>query len=100
VQRIQNARIQAKNEFAQGQRDKRTLSDGEVVTACQQACPTQAIRFGDLNDPNSLVSKAHRDSRAYAMLEETNIKPRTRYLARIRNRPASDAQMEDGHGHG
>ncbi len=85
VQRISQARISARNEHAKGKRETSTLADGEVVTACQQACPTQAIRFGDLNNSNSEVSQAHQDDRAYAMLEETNIKPRTRFLAKVRN---------------
>ena len=78
VQRIQNTRITAKNEG-------RAIQANEVQTACQQACPAQAIVFGDLNNPDSHVSKAHADSRAYAMLGELNVKPRTKYLARIRN---------------
>ena len=78
VQRIQSVKIDAKN-------DRRPIQDGEIKTACQQACPTQAIDFGDLNDPESRVSKAHADPRAYGMLSELNVKPRTKYLARIRN---------------
>ncbi len=78
VQRIQNAKIGAR-------REGRPLGPEEIVTACQQACPTQAISFGDLNRSESKVAQAHRNPRAYAMLAELNIKPRTRYLARIRN---------------
>lgn len=78
VQRIQNAKITAR-------REGRPLGPEEIVTACQQACATKAIEFGDLNRPESKVAQAHRNPRAYAMLEELNIKPRTRYLARIRN---------------
>lgn len=78
VQRIQNAKITAR-------REGRPLGPDEIVTACQQACSTQAIEFGDLNRSESKVAQAHRNPRAYAMLEELNIKPRTRYLARIRN---------------
>ncbi|WP_373651048.1 TAT-variant-translocated molybdopterin oxidoreductase [Schlesneria sp. DSM 10557] len=78
VQRIQNTRITARNEG-------RPIGANEVQTACQQACAAQAIVFGDLNNPESNVAKAHNDSRAYAMLSELNIKPRTKYLARIRN---------------
>ncbi len=65
--------------------EKRELRDGDVVAACQQACPTNAITFGDLNDKNSEVSKAHLDLRSYALLEELNIKPRNLYLAEVRN---------------
>ena len=78
VQRIEHARIDAKNEG-------RPIRDGDIVPACQQTCPSQAITFGDLADPDSRVSRLHADSRAYAMLAELNIKPRTVYLARIRN---------------
>lgn len=78
VQRIEHARIAAKNE-------NRELRDGDIVTACQQTCPTQAIQFGDLSDSRSQVSRLHDDDRAYALLSELNIKPRTRYLARVRN---------------
>lgn len=101
VQRISAARINARSEHAKGNRDHAGLDDGEVVTACQQACPTQAIRFGDLNDKDSAVSQAHQDDRAYSMLEETNIKPRTRFLAKIRNVEANDSAAEEAnHGHG
>lgn len=78
VQRIQNVKIQAKNE-------QHSIADGAIQTACQQACPAGAIVFGDLMDKQSQVSKAHGNPRAYAMLDELNIKPRTKYLARIRN---------------
>ena len=78
VQRIQNVKIQAKN-------DGRTLADGDIRPACQQTCPTQAIRFGDLNDPASAVGRLHGDHRAYSLLAELNIKPRTAYLARVTN---------------
>jgi Fe-S-cluster-containing dehydrogenase component len=87
VQRIQTAKIAAKNE-------RRPLLDGEILTACQQACPTRAIEFGDLNDSESRVAKAHADPRAYAMLEELNVKPRTKYLARIRNPHPALAESE------
>ncbi|MBK6940640.1 MAG: TAT-variant-translocated molybdopterin oxidoreductase [Planctomycetes bacterium] len=78
VQRIQNTRITAKNQ-------KRPIKDGEIVTACQQTCPAQAITFGDLNDQNSMVSKEHASKRSYSLLSELNSRPRTAYLARIRN---------------
>ena len=79
VQRIEVAKIDAKNEG-------RRVRDGEIVTACQQACPTEAIVFGDLNDPESRVRKLHADPRTYGVLEEINTKPRLKYLARLRNR--------------
>ena len=78
VQRIERGKIAAKNVG-------RVLADGEVVTACQQVCPTGAIVFGDLNDAASQVSKLHASARAYAMLGEFNNHPATAYLARIRN---------------
>ncbi len=78
VQRIQNTKIKAKNE-------RRRLRDGEVLAACQQACPTSAIAFGDLNDQDSMVSKAHAQPRKYALLGLLNVKPRNLFLARVRN---------------
>ncbi|WP_256977472.1 4Fe-4S dicluster domain-containing protein [Bordetella genomosp. 10] len=81
VQRISRARIQA-------QKENRELRDGEVVTACQAACPTQAIVFGNLNDPDSQVAASRASPRAYALLEELNTRPRTRYLARREDRAA------------
>jgi molybdopterin-containing oxidoreductase family iron-sulfur binding subunit len=71
-------KIDAKNE-------RRPIGDGEIQTACQQACPTRAIEFGDLNDQSSRVATAHKADRAYAMLAELNVKPRTKFLAKIRN---------------
>jgi Fe-S-cluster-containing dehydrogenase component len=76
VQRISGARRLA-------ERESRIIADGEVVTACQAACPTQAITFGNLVDPNSAVSRLRRDPRHYALLEELNTRPRTTYLARL-----------------
>ncbi len=78
VQRIQSAKISRRNK---GQ----TVQDGDVVTACQSACPTQAIVFGDLNDKNSNVRKAHDNSRAYSLLGDLNVRPRTKHLAKLRN---------------
>lgn len=81
IQRVQNGKIQSRTKG-----DGR-LHDGDVRTACQDACPSQAIIFGDLNDKSSRVFQSQNDSRAYAVLEELNIKPRTLYLSRIRNVP-------------
>ena len=78
VQRIQSRRIDAK-------REQRALRDGEIVVACQQTCPADAITFGDLNDGNSRVSLATMGDRRYALLEELGTKPRTTYLAKLRN---------------
>ncbi|MBO9353262.1 4Fe-4S dicluster domain-containing protein [Bordetella petrii] len=84
VQRISRARIDAG-------RTGRPLQDGDVVTACQGACPTQAIVFGDLNDPASAINRARQSPRRYALLEELNTRPRTTYLARVAGRlPAGE----------
>jgi molybdopterin-containing oxidoreductase family iron-sulfur binding subunit len=91
VQRIESVKIRAKNE-------RRSITDGEIVPACAQTCPTRAIVFGDLSDPKSEVAKLHENLRSYGMLEEINTKPRTRYLARLRNPAASHAPHGE-HGH-
>jgi len=78
IQRIETAHISA-------DRENRRLRDGEVVTACQAVCPTQAIRFGDISDPHADATKAKASPRNYAMLAELGTRPRTTYLARIRN---------------
>ena len=78
--------------------DSRPVEDGEVVPACAQTCPSQAIIFGNLNDKTSAVSKSREDGRSYATLAELNIRPRTHYLARLRN-PADDSGAGDHGGH-
>jgi MoCo/4Fe-4S cofactor protein with predicted Tat translocation signal len=78
VQRINSARKTAKKEG-------RPIKDGEIVTACQQACPTQAIVFGNINDPKSKVSEAKGQPQNYGLLQELNTKPRTTYLAKFNN---------------
>jgi Fe-S-cluster-containing dehydrogenase component len=78
VQRIERARIDARV-------DGRPIADGEIETACQQVCPSQAITFGSLNDPGSRVNKLHADARRYDLLHELGTRPRTAYLARVRN---------------
>jgi MoCo/4Fe-4S cofactor protein with predicted Tat translocation signal len=78
IQRIANGRIEADKE-------NRRIRDGEVVTACQAVCPTQAITFGDLNDPASRVKALKASPLNYALLGELNTKPRTTYLAKLIN---------------
>ena len=86
VQRIENARIRHKVASAQaGNPGDVRLPDGAVRTACQQACPVEAIVFGDLLDPDSAVAKAKAEPRDYAVLGYLNVRPRTTYLARLRN---------------
>lgn len=81
VQRVNRGKIKAK--IATGSRKP---EDGAVKTACQQACPANAISFGDLTDRNSEVSRKKRNDRNYVMLEEINVRPRTSYLARLTNK--------------
>ncbi|HLG58372.1 MAG TPA: TAT-variant-translocated molybdopterin oxidoreductase [Vicinamibacterales bacterium] len=94
VQRINQARVAAKLE-------DRQIRDGDVVTACQSACPTDAIVFGNINDPNSQVSKRKASPLNYPLLAELNTRPRTTYLAIVRNPnpelPYENAVGEEGH---
>jgi molybdopterin-containing oxidoreductase family iron-sulfur binding subunit len=78
VQRIQSAKIQSELEG-------RPVRDGEIVTACQSVCPTEAIVFGNINDPNSKVSRLKAMDRDYSLLGELNTRPRTTYLSALRN---------------
>jgi molybdopterin-containing oxidoreductase family iron-sulfur binding subunit len=78
VQRIEGARIAARAE-------RRPMRDGDVVTACQQACPTHAIVFGDLSDPGSEVARLHATDRAYRVLADRGTEPRTAHLVRLRH---------------
>jgi len=78
VQRIQNTKIKAKNAHE-------PIPDGEIKTACQETCPTDAIIFGDLNDGKSQVTALQRLPRSYALLGELNNHPRVQYLARVKN---------------
>jgi len=87
--RIQDAKIHAKVQHAQGKRESDLVQDGEIVTACEASCSTGAIVFGNLNDPNSRVSRLHANSRAYRTLEVLNTRPRTLHMGIVRN-PAFD----------
>jgi len=78
VQRINNARIESEKSNA-------PIHDGAIVTACEQACPTEAIVFGNANDKNSRVAKLKAQQRNYSLLGELNARPRTTYLAAVRN---------------
>jgi MoCo/4Fe-4S cofactor protein with predicted Tat translocation signal len=78
VQRINRAKITA-------EKDNRQVGDGEIVTACEAACPAQAITFGNVNDPESRVSKLKAEPRNYGLLAELNTRPRTTYLGAVRN---------------
>jgi MoCo/4Fe-4S cofactor protein with predicted Tat translocation signal len=89
VQRISAARIDA-------DRDNRPIADGEVITACQQACPTNAIVFGNLNDTGSQVAKLKAQELSYGLLEELNTKPRTSYMPRVRNPNPAIKEVRDG----
>ncbi len=79
IQRIEEKRTLAKME------NRRAIKDGEILTACQQVCPADAIVFGNINDPESRVAKLKKQPRDYTVIEEVNAKPRTTYLARLRN---------------
>jgi molybdopterin-containing oxidoreductase family iron-sulfur binding subunit len=104
VQRVEKAKINARKDGG------RPIRDGDVITACQSACPSGAIEFGDISDPESKVAKAKKDIRNYGMLTQLNVGPRTTYLSRIRNTPVAlmtRVQIKDlleleapHHGHG
>jgi MoCo/4Fe-4S cofactor protein with predicted Tat translocation signal len=79
IQRVQEVKIEAEKD------GDRAIKDGEIKTACQQTCPADAIVFGDLNDANSRVAKLHSEDRSFGLLEELNTRPRTAYLAEVRN---------------
>lgn len=84
VQRIQAGKLDAK-------REGRGVGDGEIKTACQQSCPAGAIVFGDLNDPESEVSRLFLNERSYGVIEELNVLPSVNYLTKVRNRDTAKA---------
>jgi len=92
VQRIEGARIRAKNEG-------RDLVDGDITPACAQTCPSEAIVFGDLNDRRSRVWTLHGNPRSYSLLGELNLKSRTAYLARLKNPNPELREDSVEHGH-
>jgi molybdopterin-containing oxidoreductase family iron-sulfur binding subunit len=93
VQRIERGKIGALVEA--GASGHTAVRDGTIVPACAQACPAQAIVFGDVSDPESRVSKVKRQSRGYSLLGELNTRPRTSYLARVRN---PNPKLQDAEG--
>ena len=86
VQRISAAKIEA-------DKDNRLIADGEIVTACQQACPASAITFGNINDKGSRVAKLKADERSYQVLADQNTRPRTTYVAAVLN---LNQELENG----
>ena len=84
VQRINQARIEARAAAQRGVGDGRIPTDS-IQTACQQACPTGAIVFGDINDPEARVTRRKAEPLSYSLLEELGTRPRTTYLAKLTN---------------
>jgi MoCo/4Fe-4S cofactor protein with predicted Tat translocation signal len=91
VQRIQAGKLEAKKE-------KRRPKDGEIITACAQSCPTNAITFGDKNDPESAISKIlaiEKEGRAFGVIEEINVSPNISYLVKVRNKDRAAVKEEE-----
>ncbi len=97
VQRIQQGKLEAKMEG-------RKLKDGDIQTACSASCPADAIVFGDMNDPNSEISKLMKNQRSYVMLDEYNVQPSVHYMTQVRNVDEKLSEYDrkpkhDAHGH-
>jgi molybdopterin-containing oxidoreductase family iron-sulfur binding subunit len=78
IQRIEAVKIEA-------DKNNRAIQDGEILTACQQSCPTDAIVFGNLNDPKARVTRMQQEERSYQVLADLNYRPRTQYTAGVIN---------------
>jgi len=91
VQRITRAKIASEKE-------DRLVADDDIVTACQQVCPAEAIVFGDINDPASRVSRLRAEALNYSLLDELNTRPRTTYLAALKNVNPALGASQDEHG--
>ena len=89
IQRIQEVKIESK---ANGVK----IKDGDIKLACEQSCPADAIVFGDLNDPESRISRLSKDPRHYHVLEELNIRPAIGYMTNIRNREKIERKKDHG----
>ena len=90
VQRIQEGKLTAK-------KLERKLMDGEIQTACQQSCPTNAITFGDLNNKETEISTQFADDRRYLLLEEVGVQPNAFYLTKVRNTESEENHSEHAH---
>lgn len=93
VQRIQAGKLEAKKQ-------DRMVKDQEIQTACSQACPTNAIVFGDYNDPEGRIAKDTKNPRSYYLLEEVGIKPNVIYQTKVRNVDEAYGHKEEGHHEG
>ena len=90
IQRIRGAQNTARLE-------DRDLRDGDIKTACMQSCPSGALSFGNVRDPESAVVRWKRDPRGYHMLEELNVRPAVTYLAKVLHQPPVGAPAGEGH---
>lgn len=98
IQRLNHAKIEHKNALVNGKPVGKYIPEEKLITACAQACPAEAIVFGDLADPNSRIAKLFEHQRSYSLLEELNTRPRLRYLAKLRNPAGAAHGGGDSHG--